>query len=201
MRELRKIEPTLAKQVRKDFRKIAAPVQKGVKNSIPATAPLSGMVTPIGRLSWGRGKPAKNATIDTRLPRKNSLTGTLVKIRVGSAATVLADMAGRTGSWINAKPMAGATKNNEGVYMTSARSGNKIIRGYRYTYHTKRGPVIGGRVHRIKNQGRGLIAKLGKKASRYAWPGAEAALPQARSEMRKVLEDAYTIVNANMRKK
>lgn len=202
MRALNKVEPGLSKKVRANARRVAEPLRREIKAGIPKTAPLSkplkggGMVTPIGRLSWGRGKPADSAVFDTRAPRKMKDKTSLIKIKVGSPATVMADMMGRSGRWINAKSIATGTKSNSATYVT--RDG-RVIEGYRYTYHTKQGAVIGGRQHRIRNQGRGLIKALGSQGSRWVWKSAERGLPAAKRAVSQVMQDAIVLVNESLR--
>jgi hypothetical protein len=202
MRALNKVEPGLSKKVRAEARRVAEPLRREIKAGIPKTAPLSkplkggGMVTPIGRLSWGRGKPADSAVFDTRAPRKMKDKTSLIKIKVGSPATVMADMMGRSGRWVNAKPIATGTKSNTATYVT--RDG-RVIEGYRYTYHTKQGAVIGGRQHRIRNQGRGLIKALGSQGSRWVWKSAERGLPAAKRAVSQVMQDAIVLVNESLR--
>lgn len=196
MKGLRKIEPTLVKAVRKDIRKAASPLRDSVKNAIPASRPIYGMESRIGRLSWGAGKPARSVVIDTRAPRvkPGSIVGSLVKLVAGSPATVLADMAGRSGRYVNARPYAKGTKKNS-MLVTKGKYKGEL--GYAYTYRDG----VRGRVHKINSQGRKLIAGLGGNASRYAWPAAERGLPAAKMEVKKILEQAYDIINRDLRTK
>jgi hypothetical protein len=197
LKTLRQVDSALAKKVRKDVRKEIGPMRTGIRNSIPASAPLSGMVNRIGRLQWNEGKPARSVVIDTRPSRaaRKGLTGSLVKLVVGSPATVMSDMAGRSGAWIGARPLAKGTKKAAMVVKNGKYKGQM---GYAYTY--KNG--VSGRIHRnTGGQGRGMIQNLGNTASRYVWPAAERALPETRLAVRRVLEDAYDSINSDLRSK
>lgn len=95
LKALKEIDPELRKQFVRDAKQVAKPVDTLIKQSIPSVAPLSGMNN-NGRLGWGVGKKADSTTIQFKASgsRRTAVTP-LVKIRVNSAATVLADMAGR----------------------------------------------------------------------------------------------------------
>jgi hypothetical protein len=199
LRELRKIEPSLVREMKANIRQDAAPLRQSVRNNIPGSAPLSHMVTPVGRLSWGRGKPAKSAVFDTRVPKKaTNGKSSLIKIVVGSPATVLADMAGKTGKYVGTRKFATGAKANS---MPITRGKYKGEMGYAYTY---RDGNVSGRKHRnTGGQGRGLITGLsgraGKGASRYVWPAAEKGLPATRRLVKVRLEQYFNIINDSMR--
>jgi hypothetical protein len=199
IRELNRVQPTLVKQMQKDYRKIAKPVQTAVKNGIPVTPPTSGIHTrkpqatrsgfyPVavpGRLTWGsnsqnRNKPVKSVLIQTPSASKarrsmakfKATSFSIARLKVDNAAVVLADMAGKTGKDINKKPRTSP-----------------------YKYSRSK---TGERSHRINNQGRGMIRALGGRPSRFAWPSAEKALPKAKAESQLVLQKAYNIINRRM---
>ena len=94
-KELDAIEPGLVNKLRRDVRKVADPVVKGVKSAIPPVSPLSGMNNK-GRLGWGVGKKALDVkpSITTKRSKKVHTTA-LVSVRVNSPATALTDYAGR----------------------------------------------------------------------------------------------------------
>jgi hypothetical protein len=89
-------------------------------------------------------------------------------------------MAGRSGSYINSKDET---------------------REYDYTGPQKGKPAgqLGKRKHKIRNQGRRMIQKIGNKASRYAYPGAEAKLPEARLEMQAAVYKSVDSLNKMLR--
>ncbi len=193
MRELRKIEPSLVKQMKANIRQDAQPLRQAIRSGIPGDSPMR--VSKIGRLNWGKGKPAKSAVFDTRVRNKvtNGKTS-LVRIVVGSPATVLADMAGKTGKYVGARKMAEGTKSNS---LPITRGKYKGEMGYAYTY---RDGNVSGRKHRnTGGQGRGLISKLGNKPSRYVWPSAEKGLPATKRLVQQRVEQYFKIINDGMR--
>lgn len=210
MTDLRRIEPNLVSEMRRKIREIGNPVRDSIRAGIPKTAKLSQMrgetkVAPssVGRLVWGAGVVANKAVLDTRKPTRKTKAGTsLVKIRVSSPATVMADMAGRSGKYIGQKPYAAGTKSNMHTYITKD---GRVITGYKYQYRRKNEDgsleiVVGGRRHRnTGGQGRGMISGLGGRGSRYVYPAAEKGLPTAREEIRKVVNGYIARVNRSKR--
>jgi hypothetical protein len=199
IRELNRVQPTLVKQMQKDYKRIAKPVQLAVKNGIPSTPSTSGIHTkkpqatrsgfyPVavpGRVTWGanfqnKNKAVKSVLIQTPSAAKakrgmtkfKTTSFSIARLSVDNAAVVLADMAGKTGKYINKRPRT---------------------REYNYSRSN-----TGKRTHRINNQGRGMIKALGGKPSRFAWPSAEKALPKAKAESKIVLQKAYSIINRRM---
>lgn len=198
--ELNRIEPTLVGQLRKDFREIAKPVKREVQNAIPNTPPTSGIhkkrrrssvsgFYPIkvpGRVTWGpnaqnKNKPARSVAIETASPRqanfrskKNNLNDVAIaRLRVDNAATVIADLAGSSGAWVNKR---------------------RYTRPYEYS----RSPS-GVRIHRINNQGLAMIRALGGKGSRYVWPARDRAVPATFNQTDKVLNAAINRINVRLR--
>lgn len=181
---MRQIDPALVKALRKRYRQIGRPVVKGIKDSIPTTAPLSGMVTKVGRLSWSRtmnqSKDIKSVVIRDRkrAPRSKYPVVGLVQAVVRAAPVTLADMAGRSGSYVNSR---------------------SVTREYDYTYTGKNGSYVGRRKHRINGQGRIMISRLGARGSRYVYPGAERAMPLVKVETQIAINDAVNNINRMLR--
>lgn len=204
LREIRKIEPDMMKRFRQDARKIGNPLRDQIRKGIPKTRPISGMspVTKagnasIGRLVWGANGVAPNkAVLNTRIPPRDQKKGSLIKIVASSAATVMADMAGRSGRYIGARPLAKGTKSNSMPVLSGKYKGQM---GYAYTYPSG---LVSGRIHRnTGGQGRGMIESLGNKPSRFVYKAAEASLPTVRVEMARVVDKYCAIVNRNLRSK
>lgn len=173
---LRSIDPKLRNQLVREAKEPAKPIQSAVKAAIPTTAPLTNMNQ--GRLAWqgsvdskGKIKRPKDVQIQFRTTMSGrSLTTSLVRVRVVSPAVVMADMAGRSGR-----------------YLDSGYKGTGVTRPY---------PYKGGfRVHRLNGQGRAMIRGLGGKASRFVWPAAERAVPAARREIEQVVKKFAKMVN------
>ena len=183
---MKQIDPEMVKKLRKRYREIGRPVVKGIKAQIPTEAPLSNMVTKVGRLSWSltmnQSRDIKSVVVRDRKRRPRSkypIVG-LVQAVVRAAPVALADMAGRSGAYVNSKDET---------------------REYDYTGPQKGKPAgqLGRRKHKIRNQGRRMIEKLGGKGSRFVYPGAEASLPQARAEMKAAVDEAVNKVNQMLR--
>lgn len=184
IRELRKVDPETLKWMRKENKRIGRIVQQKVRGSIPNKPPLSGMIPKIatgvpGRLTWGTGKPARSVLIQTPRRKASAKYRSIVRLAVMSPATVLADMAGRTGQY------------------TGARKRTKV-------YDYKRSPT-GKRWHTLSpGMGSNFVMNLNMRskegrASRYVWPAAEQALPQAIDEAQKVVNGAINVINTRMR--
>jgi len=176
---LRDIDKDLLKGLRKNVRELTKPVQQDIRDNIPSTPPLSGMRKRIipGRVTWGMGKPAKSALIKIKNPRKfdKRKSISLSSVVVQSPGTIIADMAGKSNKVTNK---------------------NKVTKRYPYS-----GAKSGYRTHRINGQGENMIRQLGNRASRYVWPGAEKALPEARKEFQAVVSDVILKVNAELERK
>lgn len=181
---MRQVEPELVKALRKRYRQIGRPLVKGIKDAIPTNAPLSGMVTKVGRLSWSRTMNQNTAIKSVvirdrkRAPRGKYPVVGLVQAVVRAAPVTLADMAGRSGAYINSRA---------------------VTREYDYTYHRGGAAVLGRRKHRINGQGRAMINALGGRGSRYVYPGAEKSLPQVKLETQIAINDAVKNINEKLR--
>lgn len=180
LRELRKVDKEMERQLKRRFREIGGQVRNGIREQISTQPPLSGMrkKTIPGRVTWGQGKPAKSAII--RMPRtaKKGNNLPVAQIMVGSPATVIADMAGKS--------------NRE----TAKR---KVTAEYPYSRSSK-----GTRRHKINPIGsrkfiNSLDNALGGRASRMVYVGAESKLDQARNEMQEAINYASAIVNKELR--
>jgi len=180
IRELGKVEKEMVTQLKRRFREIAEPVRDEIKREISTRPPLSGMRKAVipGRTTWGTGKPARSALI--RLPRgkPRGRNVPISQIMVGSPATIIADMAGKSNK------------------QTAKR---KFTRPYKYSLSP-----TGMRDHRINPAGsrkfiNNLDSRLGGKASRMVYPAAERKLDDARDEMQEAINYASRIVNRELR--
>jgi hypothetical protein len=187
IRELNRVQPTLVKQLQKDYRKIAKPVKLSIQNKIPEKYPLSGFMPKVqpGRVTWGANYQNKNKDInavavqtpkDTRAPRTfkkfKTNAASIARLKVENAGVVLADMAGKNNSYTG-----------------------KYLRTREYDYSRSR---TGKRTHAIRGQGVQMIKNLPRKSSRFIWPAAEAAMPRAKAESKLVLQKAFSIINKRM---
>lgn len=199
IREMNRIQPSLVKSLQSDFTRIAKPVQTNVKNGIPISTPTSGIhknrksntisgftprVVP-GRLTWGANSQNKNTPVRSvkiekpsaykarRVMSKNRLPATsIARLRVDNAAVVMADMAGRSGKYVNKRP---------------------ITREYKYSRSAS-----GVRKHRINGQGKAMIRALNTRPSRFVWPAADKSRSAVQMQTRIVLEKAYASINRKL---
>lgn len=185
LKELSKVNDETRKQFRRRFREIATPVQNEIKSGIRANR----LGTPgrmrgfakgpqPGRLTWGTGKPATSAIISMPRISTRKQGMAISKITVGSAATVIADMAGKSNRKTASEPRT---------------------RFYPYSRAKK-----GVRDHKITQKGsrkfiQNLDTTMGNRASRVVYPSAEKALPEARNEMSRTLDYMVTQVNRGLR--
>ena len=175
-RKLKAIEPKLRTEFLREVKTIGKEPEKAIRNAIPTTPPLSGLAK--GRIKWGEakgGKGAKSTTIRFRTQAGGkSLTTTLLGIRVNSAATSIADMAGRSGKSV------GAGYRNSGY-------SKPIIRNYKdggQSVEFRRRATKPGGLMFIRN----LNSALGNKASRMAWKAVEKDLPQISKSVQYVVD-------------
>lgn len=179
IRELGKVEPELQRQLKRRFREIAEPVRDEIKRTIPSRPPLSGMRKVVhGRVAWGAGKPARSAIIRLPRSRPKGQNIPIAQIMVGSAATIIADMAGK-----------------------SNKETAKRARTQPYKYSLS---PTGTRSHRINPIGsrkfiNSLDGALGSRASRMVYPAAERKLDDARDEMQEAINYASQIINRELR--
>lgn len=171
VRELHKrldaIDPALKKAMVKDAKLAAKPLQTGIKAAIPSVSPLSGFNNP-GRLGYGVGKPAKSVTTSYRTGRsRNTAITSLLSVKVNSPAVALMDYAGR-------KPRGPV---------------RQVTRPYAYKGGT--------RTHRVNGQGEAMIDRLNtlRRASRFAWPAAERALPAVQAQVKGILDKASSRIS------
>ena len=168
-RALREIEPGLVREMRKEIKSIAKPIEQQIKQNIPAQPPLSGMGIGNGRLRWlGDVKPQKTSVSNALKASGRSLTAPLVRIILMSPAVSMADMAGRVNK---SRPIS-----------------------REYQYRQRDGSIVRRR-HRVTTQGKHMIRNLPGKASRYGWSALENKIDAVEKEIDKVLTKYYRIAN------
>lgn len=206
IRELNRVQPSLVTQLRAEYRQIAKPVQAAVKGAIPSEPPTSGIhkkkpqrsdsgffprVVP-GRLTWGANSNNNNRPVDSvgiqtipagkarkNLMRNRKPQAAIVRLKIDNAATVMADLAGTSGKYVNK---------------------NSRTRIYPYSRNKR-----GYRTHRINGQGEHMITALGRKLgvstkkSKMIYPAAEKSIPMILPRMDAALGRAYGKINRRMR--
>jgi hypothetical protein len=167
---MKAVEPRLRTEFVRNLKAIGKPLESKIKSGIGTIEPLSGMLADRGRLGWGNGVPADKTMIQFRTSMGGkSLTTSLLRIKVQSPATVLADMAGRSGRFV------GQGRRNDNASPSERRRNANPAKGAAFI--------------------RSLNEKNGKSASRRIWPSAEAALPAVRREVEVVLANAFRYFN------
>lgn len=192
LRTIRKIEPDLVKEFRREIKAIAKPVDDQIKRNIPDTAPMRGMSGVIrsetgryyineGRLRWdGQGNnppvgkitkkfaPNKTQISSAIRPSGRSLTTSLAKIVLQSAPVSMSDMAGRV---------------NKSASISRA-----------YTYRKRNGEIVVRR-HRVTTQGKQMIRNLQGAASRYGWSALEGRIDAVAREIDQIVDKYIRIAN------
>mgnify|MGYP000290592514 FL=1 len=180
-RKLKSIEPALRTEFVREIKFIGVEPEKAIRDAIPNDSPLSGMAKPGARLQWGqvtkgaKSGGAKSTTIKFRTQSGGkSLTTTLLAIRVNSAATSIADYAGRSGRSI------GKGYRNSGY-----------SRPIRRTY-ADGSQSVEFRRRATRAAGEGFIRKLndrlGNRPSRMAWKSVEKSLPKLSKDIQYVVD-------------
>jgi len=170
---------------------IAKPIQAAIVKAIPSSYPIRGMraKSQRGRLAWNVGKRAKSVVIRTNrtVRRKSSFAQgkinsyPIVQVVAQSPAVVLADMAGKTNKYTNKKP----------------RSRKHEINLF--------GRGVVERTYKINGQGLALIQALsaGKgvlstRPSRWFWPSALKAMPEASKQMQNLISKLHAVANKQL---
>ena len=180
-RKLKSIEPALRTEFVREIKFIGVEPEKAIRDAIPNDSPLSGMAKPGARLQWGqvskgaKSGGAKSTTIRFRTQAGGkSLTSTLLGIRVNSAATSIADYAGRSGRSV------GKGYRSSGYSRPIRRT---YADGSQSLEFRRRATRRGGEAF-IRN----LNGKLGARPSRMAWKSVEKSLPKLSKDVQYVID-------------
>lgn len=197
LKSLRQIDSDYVVGLRKDFREIAKGPQKAVRDAIPSKSrpPMRNMrQVYFGRLAWGttwggsggRPKPAKSVLIQqpsTRRKKYRELEkAPILRLQIGSPATVLFDMAYR-------------------VNGTKGRKGKTPVYDYMYTINGQKVP--GKRQHRVvplafaKGIGKSS-GRLSYRASHIVYPAVEKAMPEATRKIDQKITEINQKISARL---
>jgi hypothetical protein len=193
IRQLNEIEPQLAKTMRSEWKEIVEPARARISAVLKAgpAPPLSGMRrrgSPVGKTWNNRGQSSR---VFTQVRSGNRVISqmrnqTLIRMVIKSPATIIADMAGRSGSSMTPK----GTKTDWYVYTRSTTNTANQKPGFRR--------------HTVTSQGETMIEKLnsrwGGTASRKVWPTAEKALPRVVDALAENLGEKIKIINRELKK-
>jgi len=180
LKDLEDFEPGLRKQLVRDAKNAAKPIVTVLKQSIPTTAPLSGMslsANPNGRLAWGGSKTAKGNrvpanSVTTKFKSSRSRTRAitpLIAVWVNSPMTAIADVAGK-GSMRKAKTI------------------------------TSEYPYKGGkRRHRVTTQGETMIRVLkSRNLNNFVYPNVEDNIDNVSRQVKLIIESYARKVNRKL---
>lgn len=182
-KKLKEIDPALRTQLVREAKAVAKPIAQKVSAAIPLASPLgSRKPSKAGRMQWGgpnsKGKvykPNDAAVVFRTKSSGRSDTTSLVSVQVRSPMTAIADMAGRSGAFMNA-----------------GFRGTGVTREYHQL--SKFGKMF-VRKHKLNNQGEAMLRKLGGRASRYVWPAAEQSVPAASKQIANIISKYENIAN------
>lgn len=183
-KNLRDIEPELRRQFVRDIKKIGKEAQKPIVKAIRQVQPPSGMRFNYGKTGWGREVAADKTKVRFRTQAGGqSMTTSLVSVRLESPAANILDMAGRSGRSVGAGYMgSGYTRE----FTRRDRWGNLIVVKRRTT------KTAGEQFIQRLNQASGVTQR---NASRMAWPAVEKDLPNLERRIDDVIRDYYKIAN------
>jgi hypothetical protein len=179
-RVLKEINPELRTQLVRDAKAVGKEAESIVKPALPTASPLSHKRPSHGAYGWDtqtrKGKRVAPNKTEVRFRTASGgntrgMTTSLVSLRVVAPMTVIADIAGRSGSWVG--------KGNKGS-------------GYSRPYTDRYGNI---KRHKLNGQGEGLLKGLGGKGSRYAWPALEGRKAVLESKIQKIVEKYSDIAN------
>ena len=182
-KKLKAIEPGLRTEFMREVKTIGKQPEQSIKNAIRAKEPLSGM-DPAKRgvgatLQWGKVRKGKQGADSTTIRFRTamsgrSLTTSLLSVRVNSGATIVSDMAGRSGNYV-------------GAGFRGTGFSKPIVRNYK-----DGGQSIEFRRRATKKAGLSFIEQLNKKfkngASRMAWKAVEKDLPKISKTVQYVVD-------------
>ena len=190
IRRLNEIEPELAKSMRREWKEIVEPARGNLSAKIKSNGiPMRGFrkrLSPVSKTWNNRGQSSR---VFVQMRAGNRVVGqmrnqTVMRLVIRNAATVIADMAGRTGASRTPK----GTKTDWYVY-PSATS---------FTENQK----PGFRRHTVTTQGDQMLQNLGGwgrgGASRVAYPAVEKTLPDVRDKLLTNINEYVALTNREL---
>jgi hypothetical protein len=202
IKQLKLIDPTQAKQLKKRYREIGGPAQKSVrdeiltigsKGPIPDTKRknrISNGMLHGGRTGWGtnygstggpvsgvKRYPYQSVLLQTLERAKKGQTG-IVRLVVRSAATVLTDLAQNYRGRSLSRP-----------YNIRLFGGPEVSRQHRITYFS-----VGSFIRKL-----GAVKKKSLKGkSRNVYPGFDKAIPAVKIKAEMAIREAVKFIEANI---
>jgi hypothetical protein len=183
-KNLRAIEPELRRRFVRDIKSIGREAQKPIVKAIRQVQPPSGMRFNYGKTGWGREVAADKTKVRFRTQAGGqSLTTSLVSVRLESPAANILDMAGRSGRSVG-KGYMGTGYTRE--FTRRDRYGNIIVTKRRTTQ------AAGNQFIQRLNEASGVTQG---RASRMAWPAVENNLPNIERRIDEVIQNYYKEAN------
>jgi hypothetical protein len=192
IKQLNTIDRQHVIQLKKSYKEIAADAQKSVRDeikSLKSSGPMSGMLHG-GRTGWGRNYgttggavsgakryPYDSVFVEAFNKPKRGQTG-IARLRVRSAATVLADLANKFSGRAYTR-----------MYKIREFGGEEIMRNHQLSRT--------GVFYFIRNLG--AISKPSKrKKSRNVYPGFDKAYPAVKLKAEQAIQRALKIISTNI---
>jgi len=165
VRRLNEIEPELSKTMRREWKEIVEPARANLSANIKANGiPMSGFRkrgSPVGK-TWNNKGQSSRVFLQVRSGNRviaQMRNQTIIRLVIRNAATIIADMAGRT-------------------------EGSRTPRGTKTAKYVYRD---GFRDHTVTTQGDQMLRNLKRwgtgNASRVAYPSVEKTLPDVREKL------------------
>jgi hypothetical protein len=184
LKELGEINKQLPRQLKRDYREAAIPVQKDAQAAIRAArlgrrGRMRGFAPRAipGRLAWGVGKPATSSTIRTPRPNSRKKSLAIAQVVFWSPAAILADMGGRTmkgsiaGSKTRLYPYSRA-KSGQRSHLVTAEGSQKFVNN--------------------------LNTKIGTDKSRMIYPSTDKSRKDAKAAIARSTDIAVAIINRKL---
>lgn len=193
VRRLNEIEPELAKTMRREWKELVEPARAHLTASIKANGiPMRGFRkrgSPVGK-TWNNRGQSSRVYVQMRSGNRviaQMRNQTVLRLVIRNAATIIADMAGRSMSSRTPK----GTKTDWYVY-TNERFAN--------TYGPNSKP--GFRRHTVTTQGDQMLQNLSQwgrgSTSRVAYPSVEKTLPDVRDKLITNINEYIALTNREL---
>jgi hypothetical protein len=190
VRRLNEIEPELAKTMRREWKELAEPARANLSASIKSAGiPMRGFRKRGSNVAKTWNNRGQSSRVFVQMRAGNRVIAqmrnqTILRLVVRNAATIIADMAGRTNSSRTPK----GTKTDWYVYLPAK------------TYTKNQKP--GFRRHTVTTQGDQMLQNLqgwGRGgASRVAYPSVEKTLPDVRDKLITNLNEYIALTNREL---
>jgi hypothetical protein len=190
VRRLNEIEPELAKTMRREWKEIVEPARAHLSANIKSNGiPMSGFRRRGSTVSKTWNNRGQSSRVYVQMRAGNRVIAqmrnqTILRLVIRNAATIIADMAGRTGSSRTPK----GTKTDWYVYPNAKTYTKNQKPGFRRHTVTTQGDQM---LQNLQGWGRG-------SASRVAYPSVEKTLPGVRDKLLANVNDYIALTNREL---